>query len=88
MRHRFLTTGRYGESAVTPRLFGNAQERRRWLKKLAVRMPFEPWLWFAYHYLVRLGFLEGRRGLIACRLRAQYITDVRAKLYELARGRR
>ena len=88
VRHRFLTTGRYGESAVTPRLFGNAQERRRWLKKLAVRVPFEPWLWFAYHYWFRLGVLEGWRGLIACRLRAQYIADVRAKLYELARGRR
>lgn len=83
LRHQFLTTGRYGESAIRPRLFGNAQERRRWLKKLAVRVPFEPCLWFFYHYLFKLGVLEGRRGLIACRIRAQYIADVRAKIVEL-----
>ncbi len=88
LRHRFLTTGEYGEQSVKPRLFGNAQERRRWLKKVAVRMPFEPWLWFAYHYLFKLGVLEGRRGLIACRIRAQYISDVRAKVFELTRPER
>lgn len=88
LRHQFLTTGRYGESAIRPRLFGNAQERRRWLKKLAVRVPFEPWLWFAYHYLFKLGVLEGRRGLIACRIRAQYIGNVRAKMYELRQRER
>ncbi|MEO2091698.1 MAG: glycosyltransferase family 2 protein [Gemmataceae bacterium] len=86
LRHRFLTTGEYGEQSVRPRLFGNAQERRRWLKKVAVRMPFEPCLWFLYHYLFKLGVLEGRRGRIACRIRAQYISDVRAKVYELATG--
>jgi len=31
---------------------------------------------------VRLGFLEGRRGWIASRIRANYIRDVRAKMYE------
>jgi glycosyltransferase involved in cell wall biosynthesis len=87
LRHRFLSTGEYGEQGVKPRLFGNAQERRRWLKKVAVRVPFEPWLWFAYHYLFKLGVLEGCRGLIACRIRAQYISDVRAKVYELTTGR-
>lgn len=88
LRHRFLSTGEYGEQGVKPRLFGNAQERRRWLKKVAVRVPFEPWLWFAYHYLFKLGVLEGCRGLIACRIRAQYISDVRAKVYELTRPER
>jgi hypothetical protein len=48
-------------------------------------MPFEPWIWFFYHYVVRLGFVEGRAGLIACQLRASYINQVRAKLYELRR---
>ena len=58
------------------------------MKKLAIRMPFEPLLWFVYHYFVRLGFLEGRRGLIACQIRAHYIAQVRAKMFELRQTRR
>ncbi len=83
LRHRYLTTGQYGYDTIRPRLFGNTQERRRSLKRWIIRLPLEPWLWFAYHFFVRLGFLEGRRGWIACQLRAAYIRQVRAKLYEL-----
>ncbi|EMI41674.1 glycosyl transferase, group 2 family protein [Rhodopirellula sp. SWK7] len=83
LRHRLLTTGKYGSESVKPKLFGNAQERRRWLKRIAVRIPAEPILWFLYHYVVKLGFLEGRPGLIASQIRAQYISNVRAKVYEL-----
>lgn len=84
LRHRFLQTGAWGQEGVQARLFGNAQERRRFLKYVALRMPGEPLLWFIYHYVVRGGFLEGRRGLIASRIRANYIADVRAKMYELS----
>jgi glycosyltransferase involved in cell wall biosynthesis len=84
LRYRYLSTGKYGESTITPSLFGNSQERRRAIKALIVRIPFEQWIWFCYHYFVRLGFLEGRAGLIASRLRASYIGQVRAKMYELS----
>ena len=90
LRRSLLTTGRYGEDSVSPRPFGNPQERRRWLKKLAVRAPGEPWLWFLYHYVWKRGFLEGRRGRIAAQIRADYIRQVRAKVWEAglaARGR-
>jgi len=83
LRTAYLRTDAYGEATIRPRLFGNPQERRRYLKRIAVRVPFEHWLWFAYHYFIRLGFLEGRRGLIACQIRASYISQVRAKMYEL-----
>jgi glycosyltransferase involved in cell wall biosynthesis len=83
VRSHFLQTGQWGEETVKPRLFGNAQERRRWLKYLALRMPFEPTLWFLYHYVFRMGFLEGKPGWIASRIRAQYIFQVRAKMYEM-----
>jgi len=83
LRHRFFQTGKWGKDAIRARLFGNSQERRRFLKGIAVRVPFEPWLWFCYHYFFRLGFLEGKPGLIASRVRAHYICQVRAKLYEL-----
>ena len=85
VRHQWMTTGRYGSQSVQARLLGNAQERRRWLKKIAVRVPLEPWLWFLYHYVARLGVLEGRAGLIACQIRQQYISNVRAKMHELRR---
>lgn len=83
VRYRYLTSGRYGESTIAPRLFGNSQERRRFLKALIIRLPFEQHLWFFYHYIVRLGLLEGRPGLIACQIRASYIAQVRGKMYEL-----
>jgi glycosyltransferase involved in cell wall biosynthesis len=83
LRYQFLSTGRYGQETIQPRLFGNSQERRRFLKALVIRLPFEPWIWFLCHYVLRLGFLEGRRGLIACQIRASYIAQVRAKLFEL-----
>lgn len=68
---------------LTPRLFGNTQERRRWVKRFAIRLPGEPWMWFFYHYVFRLGFLHGRAGLIASQIRRHYIESARAKLYEL-----
>lgn len=83
VRYRYLTTGHYGEDTITPKLFGNAQERRRFLKALIIRLPFEPTLWFLYHYVLRRGFLEGRPGFIASQIRASYITQTRAKMYEL-----
>ncbi|MBE0622164.1 MAG: glycosyltransferase family 2 protein [Burkholderiales bacterium] len=83
VRHQYLTKGIYGQMTIKPNLFGNSQERRRFIKSLVVRLPGEHWLWFLYHYVIRLGFLEGRPGLIASRIRASYIAQVRAKLYEL-----
>jgi glycosyltransferase involved in cell wall biosynthesis len=89
-RHRlhFLKTGQWGNESIRPRLFGNAQERRRFLKFIAVRVPGEATLWFLYHYVVRGGFLEGYPGYVASRIRANYIADVRAKVYELVQGER
>jgi glycosyltransferase involved in cell wall biosynthesis len=83
LRFHFFKTGRYGKNTINPRLFGNPQERRRFLKGVVIRLPFEPSLWFFYHYFLRLGFLEGQRGWIACKIRANYIAETRAKVFEL-----
>lgn len=80
VRHQFLSTGRYGHDSIQPKFFGNTQERRRWLKKVVIRLPFEPVIWFCHHYFVRGGILEGRSGFLACQIRAQYIAEVRAKM--------
>lgn len=82
LRWQALYGAGYGSDAVQPKLFGNVQERRRFLKRIAMRMPGEPWLWFCYHYLFKLGFLEGKRGLIAAQIRRSYIEQVRAKMHE------
>jgi glycosyltransferase involved in cell wall biosynthesis len=88
IRFRFLTTGRYGEESIRPDWRGNAQERRRFWKRLALRMPGEAWAWFLYHYLLRGAFLEGKRGLVASQIRRAYIEQVRAKVYEKIRAAR
>jgi glycosyltransferase involved in cell wall biosynthesis len=82
IRFRFLSTGRYGEESIRPNWRGNAQERRRFWKQLALHMPGEAWAWFFYHYLLRGAFLEGQRGLVASQIRRAYIEQVRAKVFE------
>lgn len=83
LRYQCRTTGRYGNDAIRPRWNGNAQERRRFLKLLAMRVPGEHVFWFVYHYILRGGFLEGRAGWLASVIRASYIRrvnrEVRAK---------
>jgi len=88
LRLRYLATGAYGAARIRPRLFGNSPERRRFLKQLVVRLPAESFVWFLYHYVIRLGFLEGRPGWIAARLRSDYIAAVRAKMYEMTKAAR
>jgi glycosyltransferase involved in cell wall biosynthesis len=85
VRYAFLHRPGSQQDAIPSNLFGNHQERRRFLKMIAMRVPFEPQLWFLYHYVFRLGFLEGRPGLIASQIRASYIAQVRAKLFESVR---
>ena len=83
VRYQFLKTGEWGKDPVKANAFGNIQEKRRFLKSIVCRLPFEHIFWFFYHYIICLGILEGRCGLIACRIRSNYIAEVRAKLYEM-----
>ncbi len=83
LRKSFLETGRYGQDSIKADLLGNTQERRRFLKRIAIRVPFEPLLWFLYHFLFRLGFLEGNPGFVASRIRARYIAQVRTNMRKL-----
>ena len=79
LRVSFFDTGQWGQDGIAPRLFGNVQQRRRWLKLLSLRVPFEPACWFIYHYIARGAVFEGRLGFLASRLRAQYIADIRQR---------
>ena len=72
-----------GKGDIEPSLFGNQAQRRRWLKQTLVRFPGFPLLTFAYHYIFRLGFLDGKPGLIYCALKGIQRFHAKAKWYEL-----
>lgn len=63
----------------------SAVERRRALKELSFRVPCRPMLRFLYMYLWRGGFLDGRAGLLYCRMIAAYELMIVAKIDEMRR---
>jgi hypothetical protein len=68
---------------IRPIFSRNRTHRRRALKQLSYRLPFRPLLRFAYMYLLRLGFLDGRAGWTYCRLMAMYEYWTVLKMREL-----
>jgi glycosyltransferase involved in cell wall biosynthesis len=69
---------------------GNAIETRRWLRESYNRLPLfvRPALYFVYRYFLRLGFLDGREGLIFHFLQGfwyRFLVD--AMLFERRLGR-
>ena len=62
--------------------FGTAVERKRWLKKLAMKAPLRPSLRFFYHYIWKQGFRDGYRGWVLCRLLAWYERIILLKQHE------
>ena len=65
-----------------PATIGGVQRFRRRLKKIALRMPMRPAIRFLYAYVLRLGFLDARPGLIFCGLLAFYDLLASANRYE------
>lgn len=78
-----LLTGKDDSATIGANLFGASVQRKRFLKKLWVRLPFKPMLRFILFYFIRLGFLDGREGYIYGRLLSQYEYQIGVKLYEL-----
>ncbi len=62
LRTRYRARDRSGEIRANP--LGTAVERRRFTKRLFLGTPGKPLLYFAYSYLLRGGFLDGRAGFI------------------------
>lgn len=70
---------------IQPRLFGNRVERKRYLRGLYNDAPLfvRPYALFFYRYVLRLGFLDGREGLIFWTLQTfwfRFLID--SKLFE------
>ena len=84
--HRAQRDGASGH--VTPRLFGDWEQRRRWIKqRLYPRLPMRWLLRFGYMYIWRLGFLDGLTGLRFCLFVSAYELMITLHQIELNRGR-
>jgi len=71
---------------ITPNFFGSQVQRKRWLKYRYAKMPLflRPFLYFIYRYFIKLGFLDGKEGLIFHFLQGfwyRFLVD--AKIYEI-----
>ncbi|MEY4489934.1 MAG: hypothetical protein RIQ79_2442, partial [Verrucomicrobiota bacterium] len=71
-----------GGLANTPLQHRGAGWRRR-LKSWSQKLPFRPWLRFAYVYFWQLGFLDGCEGYYFARLHGAYELMTAAKTHEL-----
>jgi glycosyltransferase involved in cell wall biosynthesis len=51
---------------VEPNLFGTQEQRKRKLKHIYARMPLflRPFIYFMWRYFIKLGFLDGKQGLV------------------------
>lgn len=72
--------------SVEPRLFGSQEQRKRFLKMKYASLPLftRPFMYFVYRYFIRLGFLDGTKGLVWHFLQGfwyRFLVD--AKIYEV-----
>ena len=79
--HEFLN---YDE--VNSNFFGTQEERKRFLKKKYANLPLftRPFIYFIWRYFIKLGFLDGKQGLIWHFLQGfwyRFLVD--AKIYEI-----
>lgn len=75
--------GKGSDGTIGANLFGDSVQRKRFLKKIWVRLPFKPTLRFILTYFLRLGFLDGKAGYTYARLLSQYEFQIGVKLFEL-----
>ncbi len=78
-----LLTRKDNNSTIGSSLFGDPVQRKRFLKKIWVQLPFKPFLRFVLFYFIRLGFLDGFAGYTYGRLLSQYEYQIGVKLHEL-----
>jgi glycosyltransferase involved in cell wall biosynthesis len=65
---------------------GDPLVRRKAIKRLAAMFPARAFIYFLYSYVWRRGFLDGKDGLVFCKMRAMYQAMVDAKKHDLRRA--
>lgn len=78
-----LLTGMGDQDTIGANLLGDSVQRKRFLKKIWVRLPFKPFLRFILVYILQRGFLDGFAGYTYARLISQYEYQIGVKLFEL-----
>jgi glycosyltransferase involved in cell wall biosynthesis len=84
-----IRTDRSGQ--LKESLFGDRRERKRWIKnRLWYRAPLflRTYIFFFYSYILKLGFLDGRVGLVYHTLQAfwfRFLVDAKIKERERAK---
>ncbi len=79
--------GQMSESSIDSNISKHQSSRKRWLKvNLYSKLPLgmRAFMFFIYRYIIRLGFLDGRQGLIFHILQSfwyRYLVDV--KIFEI-----
>jgi len=71
---------------IPANFFGTQEQRKRWLKKRYAKLPLftRPFIYFVWRYIFKLGFLDGKQGLIWHFLQGfwyRFLVD--AKIYEM-----
>jgi len=71
---------------VTPDIWGSQAQRKRWLKIKYAHLPLfvRPLLYFVYRYFIKLGFMDGKEGLVYHFLQGfwyRFLVD--AKMFEI-----
>ena len=85
-QYQFYNLNNGSKGIVKGRLLGNPIERRRYIKGIYERFPIfmRPAIYFVIRYFLKLGFLDGKEGLIFHFLQGfwfRFLVD--AKIYEL-----
>ncbi|MDF3079255.1 MAG: glycosyl transferase family 2 [Sphingobacteriaceae bacterium] len=86
---QYQGTLRNNSKLISGSLSGNPIQQRRYLKNMYDRFPLfvRPFIYFFVRYFLRLGFLDGKRGLIFHFLQCfwfRFLVD--AKIYELKKN--
>jgi glycosyltransferase involved in cell wall biosynthesis len=81
----------FTSDTVEPDLFGTIEQRKRWLKNIYLGIPLflRPFIYFSYRYFIKLGFLDGKEGLVCHFLQGfwyRFLVD--AKICEIRRAGR
>lgn len=78
VRHGMSTAG------IKISLFKGNVERKRFIKeRIWPYLPGRAYLFFFYTYFLRLGFLDGKHGLLFCQMHAIFEQFTAAKLWEI-----
>ncbi|MBY0588069.1 glycosyltransferase family 2 protein [bacterium] len=77
-----LQSGTDRIDSIPSKFSGSPVERKRWLKKWWVHLPFKPLLRFLYMYVVQCGFLDGKAGFYYSAFKAVQEFHISAKIYE------